>query len=66
MVGLADYSIDVQVHAELVRDEDDFYRLQELLLLLEIMAIAAATGLVFAFPTQTLQVARAAAPPALA
>lgn len=61
IVGLGDFSIDVQVHAEMVaRSEDDFYRLQELLLL-EIMAIAAACGLEFAFPTQTLQLTRSPA-----
>ncbi len=66
IVGLGDFSIDVQVHAELLaRGEDDFYRLQELLLL-EIVAIAGSVGLAFAFPTQTLQVARASAAPALA
>lgn len=54
LVGLGDSSIDVQVHAELrARNEDDFYRLQELLLL-EAMAIAADVGLALAFPTRTL------------
>lgn len=59
VVGIGDFSIDVQIHAELVaRHEDDFYRLQEMLLL-DVMAIAADCGLAFAFPTQTLQVAKA-------
>jgi MscS family membrane protein len=57
IVGLGDFSIDVQVHAELVaRHEDDFYRLQELLLL-DVMRIAGECGLAFALPTRTLHVA---------
>ncbi|MFO1209676.1 MAG: mechanosensitive ion channel [Amaricoccus sp.] len=63
ITSLGDFSIDVQVHAELrARNEDDFYRLQELLLL-DAMATAVACGLVFAFPTQTVQVARGAPAP---
>ena len=64
IVRLGDFSIDVQVHAELrARNEDDFYRLQELLLL-DAMATAEACGLAIAFPTQTLRVERKAPAPA--
>ncbi len=62
VVALGDFSVDVQVHAELLaEDEDDFYRLQEKLLL-DIRAIASTCGLTFALPTQTLTVASSAVP----
>lgn len=58
IIALSDSSIDVQVHAELLAEsEDDFFRLQERLLL-EMIEVAHACGLSLAFPTQTLQLAR--------
>lgn len=57
IVGLGPSSIDVEIRADLIaRDEDDFSRQQETLLLAA-MAHAEALGLVFAYPTQTVHLA---------
>lgn len=64
LVAIGSSSFDVEIHAELLAEsEDDFYRLQEALLL-AILAEVEMLGLGLAFPTQTVLLARDAPPPA--
>jgi MscS family membrane protein len=59
IVALGPSSIDVEIRADLIaRDEDDFSRQQEALLLAA-MTHAEALGLVFAYPTRTVRLTRA-------
>ncbi len=56
VIALHSYAIDVEIQADLLAvDEDDFFRMQEELLL-AVMALVAATGLAFAHPVQTILV----------
>ncbi len=58
LVAIGPSSIDVEIHADLLaRSEDEFYRLQEALLL-AILTEVEALGLALAFPTQTVMLAR--------
>ncbi|MFT3974676.1 MAG: mechanosensitive ion channel [Amaricoccus sp.] len=54
VVALRSYAIDVEIQADLLaRSEDDFYRMQEELLLAA-MALVNSSGLAFAHPVQTI------------